>query len=145
MSFEIKIIPSSQTLPIRQKAMWPNQPLAFVQLDADEKGKHLGLFVEGQLVAVVSLFIAHQEAQFRKFATLPEFQGQGYGTHLLRRLLELVQQQNCAKVWCNARMDKTNFYHKFGLKETDRQFNRAGIQYVVMEKVLNKSRSTSVQ
>jgi len=139
MTPEIKVISSSQTLLIRQKAMWPNKPLEFVKLENDEEGRHFGLFINDILISVVSLFIEQEEAQFRKFATLPEFQGKGYGSHLLEMVLEVVHQEGCIKVWCNARVSKIGYYNKFGLRETAKTFEKGGVEYVVMETVLNDS------
>ena len=136
LSFEIKTISSDQTLPIRHKAMWPNKPLDFVKIKNDEKGNHFGLFLNDKLISVVSLFIEQKEAQFRKFATLPEFQGKGYGSHLLKMLFEIIQQKDCNKIWCNARVSKIDYYKGFGLSETDNTFEKAENKYVVMEKII---------
>ena len=47
------------------------------------------------------------------------------------------QNQNIQSIWCNARSDKTTFYKKFGMLETDKTFNKGGIDYVIMEKLLS--------
>jgi len=139
MPLEIKAISSAQTLPIRQEAMWPNKPLEFVRLNNDEKGRHFGLFINDKLVTVISLFVEHEEAQFRKFATLPEFQGKGYGSQLLAMVLDEVQQEDCIKVWCNARVNKVGYYNRFGLKETAKTFEKEGVEYVVMEAIFKEN------
>ena len=135
MNLEIKKISPQETLWIRHKAMWPNKPLAYVQLPYDAIGRHFGLYFEEELIAVISIFCEEKEVQFRKFATLEEYQGKGYGSKLLNFIIELAEQEGYHKIWCNARISKTKFYNKFGLKETDKHFEKGGIAYVVMEKI----------
>ena len=83
-----------------------------------------------------SAFIDSEEAQFRKFATLHEFQGRGYGTKLLIHLLAELERQNLKRIWCNARTDKAHFYTRFGLTRTHHTFSKGEIDYVVMEKII---------
>lgn len=134
MSVTIRSIEYPATWPIRHQAMWPDRPLDYVKLPADEMGHHYGLFFEEELIAVVSVFIQGTEAQFRKFATSPAFQGNGYGSQLLTYLLQSVAEQGVQRIWCNARVEKTGFYEKFDLQITDQCFSRGGRAYVVMEK-----------
>ncbi len=130
---EIKIIKASDTLDIRHKVMWPNKPKSYVELPNDANGTHFGLFINKKLISVISLFTENNSIQFRKFATLNEYQGNGYGSQLLTHIIEYSKKQNTHKIWCNARIDKTSYYHKFGLKETNKTFEKRGIQYVIME------------
>ena len=130
----IQQITAPETWALRHKVMWPNQSLDYIKLPKDEQGIHFGLFLHAKLHSVVSLFVTEKEAQFRKFATAQEVQGKGYGTYLLNYLIEYAKQQDIERIWCNARSDKTNFYQRFGLQETEHTFKKGGIDYVVMEK-----------
>jgi len=130
-----KEINASETLPIRHKVMWPNKPLEYVELPNDVNGKHFGLFVNEEITSIVSLFTENNEAQFRKFATLIEHQGFGYGTILLNKVIDLIKEDKITKLWCNARVEKAKFYERFGLKLTDKKFNKGGIDYVIMERI----------
>lgn len=131
---EIRQITMAETLPIRHKVMWPNMPIAYVQLLNDDTAKHFGLFVHGELASIISLFEENNEVQFRKFATLVKFQGLGYGTILLNEIITLLQTEGIKKLWCNARVEKVKFYERFNLKPTDKKFVKGGIEYVIMEK-----------
>lgn len=133
--FEIKEISIVETLHIRHKVMWPNKPLTYVELPNDKNGKHLGLYVNDTLTSIVSLFTVNNEVQFRKFATLVEFQGLGYGTVLLQKVIASTKKEEIRKLWCNARVEKSKFYEKFGLKPTNKKFEKGGIQYIVMERL----------
>ena len=132
---EIKQIPLSKTLAIRHKVMWPNKPIEYVKLPNDEKAKHFGLFVNGEIASIISLFIENNEAQFRKFATLIEFQELGYGTILLKSVINLIQKEGIRKLWCNARVEKSKFYERFNLKPTNTKFEKGGIKYIIMERI----------
>lgn len=114
--------------------MWPHKPIEYVQLDEDRFGKHYGLFVDDELVSIVSLFVENKEAQFRKFATLQSSQGKGYGSQLLKFVFAEVEVQNIKRIWCNARKEKTAFYQRFCMIETQETFSKGGIEYVIMEK-----------
>lgn len=138
---EIKQIQASETLDIRHKVMWPNKSFDYVKLPNDENGKHFGLFVNEELVSIISLFIAHNEAQFRKFATLKKYQGLGYGTILLKRIVDIVEQDGYEKLWCNARVEKSKFYLRFGFNLTDRTYMKGGIEFVIMEKIYSNKYS----
>ncbi|MFB5677737.1 GNAT family N-acetyltransferase [Paenibacillus terreus] len=130
---DIRSIAKESVWRIRHEVMWPDRELAFVQLEDDDMGRHYGLFVGERLVSVVSLFIDRDEAQFRKFATLEAEQGKGYGSRLLRHVMEEAEQAGVKRIWCNARREKAAFYRKFGLRETDRTFVKGGKEYVIME------------
>jgi GNAT superfamily N-acetyltransferase len=129
---DIRSIDKENAWRIRHKVMWPDRELEYVQLEDDDVGRHYGLFVGERLVSVVSLFIDQDEAQFRKFATLEAEQGKGYGSRLLRHVMEEAEHVGVKRIWCNARREKAAFYRKFGLRETDRTFEKGGKEYVIM-------------
>lgn len=129
----ISQIPATATWPLRHTVMWPDKPLDYIKLSGDDLGIHYGLFVEKQLVSVVSLFIDDDVAQFRKFATATSEQGKGYGTRLLSHLITEAKHKDIKLLWCNARVDKAAYYERFGMKKTCQIFNKGGIDYVIME------------
>jgi len=128
----IKTITYKDTYDIRHQVMWPDRPLEYIKLDNDPIGKHYGYFIEDKLVSVISLFIKGSSAQFRKFATLEAYQGQGYGSKLLSYVLESMTSLDY--IWCNARLEKSMFYESFGMTKTDETFEKGGISYVIMKK-----------
>ena len=130
---EIRKISSEETLEIRHKVMWPHKNIDFVRVPEDEFGIHYGLFHEDELLSIVSVFITGEEAQFRKFATLEKSQGKGYGSKLLSFVIEELKKQGMRKIWCNARVNKKEFYKKFGLKETGKMFTKEEVEYEIME------------
>lgn len=134
---KIAVINPSETWEIRHKVMWPNQPFEFVQLEEDNAGLHFGVFDQDKLVSIVSCFIVDDEMQFRKLATLEDYQGKGIATVLLHHILKLAKDKGLRKVWCNARTNKKSFYEKFGMTDTGRTFIKSNQKFSIMEILLN--------
>ncbi|WP_044171817.1 GNAT family N-acetyltransferase [Flectobacillus major] len=130
---QIENISAQQTWPLRQQVMWPHKPLAYVQLPDDEDGLHFGLFVDSQLIVVISLFVHGNTAQFRKFATLTTLQGKGYGSLLLQHLIADCRCRGVKSLWCHARTSALAFYQKFGLEAVGNTFEKDGIEYIKMQ------------
>ena len=133
MTYIINQISAAHTWPIRHKVMWPDYPLDFVKINNDEEGTHFGLWLDSELVSVISLFIEGQEAQFRKFATLEHLQGRGFGSALLGHLIDFSKKRKVKLLWCHARTSALPFYQKFGLDAVGDTFVKEGIEYVKME------------
>lgn len=114
--------------------MWPEKDIEYVKLKDDSVGRHFGLFISDKLVSVISIFENRNSVQFRKFATLQELQGKGYGTMLLNFVLEEVKIRGAKTLWCNARKSKVFFYKGFGLEEIGEAATKEGIEYVTMSK-----------
>ena len=120
----IEQIPPELTWRIRRQVLYPDQEFAKAILDQDDEGMHFGLFYENKLISVVSIFRKENEIQLRKFATLEPYQNKGFGTELLKYLIELLRLDNCGKIWCNARKNASGFYTKFGFIETDETYHK---------------------
>ena len=134
----LKNLPAEATWELRREVLWPNKPLAYVQLPEDDQGLHFGIQLGERVVSVISLFIQGEEAQFRKFATLPSEQGKGYGSHLLTHIIGEAGRLGVRRIWCNARVETANFYKRFGILETEHRFHKGAIPYVIMEKWLDQ-------
>lgn len=130
----IEQIPAELTWQIRRKVLYPGMDPEISRLPEDEQGMHLGLFDNYVLISVVSLFKDGSSMQFRKFATIVEYQRQGYGSELLEYVLEVSKTEGCLRIWCNARKNASEFYGKFGFSQTEQIFNKNGHDYVIMEK-----------
>ena len=133
---EIRKITANRTWELRQKVMWPTKDIEYVKLEDDEQGIHYGVFIENQLISVISLFRQGELVQFRKFATSDEQQGQGYGSRLLQYALTAAKEMGADEMWCHARVNKVEFYQRFGLSVMGEVFERGGKNYVRMSKCL---------
>ncbi|WP_442794969.1 GNAT family N-acetyltransferase [Pelobium manganitolerans] len=133
----IEQIPPELTLKLRQKELYPNLDLEKVKLSEDDNGIHLGLFHENRLITVVSLFITGKSLQFRKLATDSRYQKQGFGTQMIKYIINFAREEQLNKIWCNARESAEGFYSKLGFKATDEKFIKNGIPYLIMEMELD--------
>lgn len=137
VSYVIQSIEPADTYSLRHAVLWPDKPLAYVQLPDDAAGQHFGAFVEGALVAVISLFVGPDGvARFRKFATEPAWQGRGLGTALLRHVLAVARAQGARTLWCDARQNTLLFYQRFGLAAEDAVFYKGDIPYLRLSRSL---------
>ena len=122
---------------LRHRVMYPNLPPEAVHLPDDASGQHLGLYINNQLVSVISCFDRGNELQFRKFATENEQQGKGYGSALLAHVMKLAVETHKQKIWCNARVSATGLYEKFGMQSVGDVWEQYGLAFIKMEKELN--------
>ena len=132
----IEQIPAYLTWKIRHNVLYSGLDFERAVLANDDDGIHLGLFDENKLISVVSLFRTANSMQFRKFATLSEYQHKGYGSEILQYLMEYSKNEGCDHIWCNARKSASGFYSKFGFIETGEKSSANGFEYVIMEKAL---------
>jgi predicted GNAT family N-acyltransferase len=133
----IQPIAPAQTYALRHAVLWPDQPLDYVKLPDDDAGQHFGAFENGQLVAVISLFIAPDGvARFRKFATDAAWQGRGIGSALLRHTMAAAVAQGAPAIWCDARQNTLPFYERFGLRPAGDVFYKGPIPYVRLRRAL---------
>lgn len=132
-------VPLDIVWEMRQKVMYPHLSLEEVKLEEDKNGVHWGIKEDGRFISVVSLFQHGHEWQFRKFATLKELQGRGYGTLLLKWLIGFVQQKGATKLWCNARVNALGFYKKQDFEPFGETWNQLGFQFVKMQLLFKRN------
>jgi hypothetical protein len=79
MELEILEVSVEEILGIRQYVLWPDKSIDFVKVPEDDTAIHFGLYQNRQLVSIISLFPEGESMRFRKFATIPEYQGKVLG------------------------------------------------------------------
>eukprot|EP01052_Picozoa_sp_SAG31_P027057 SAG31_NODE_2502_length_5594_cov_3.175796_1_plen_410_part_00 len=142
---------SEEVLQLRQRVMWPDHPIEYSRVDGDEDPhtQHFGIRIwmrgdnaNAKIVSVLSVWKSKGqsgilEAQFRKFCTEAAWQGIGLGSRLLQDALAILKEQGVRRVWCNARVEHTNFYGSHGLRVIEgSEFDKGGLGYVMMEATL---------
>lgn len=131
---QIEQIHPAVTWRIRHEAMYPGQDYELAKLADDDEGIHFALYADHELTSVISLFEKDDlTCQFRKFATVPESQGKGYGTLLLKHMIDYNRAHGIKLLWCNARLSATAFYTKFGFQARGQTFTRHGYDFIIME------------
>jgi GNAT superfamily N-acetyltransferase len=144
---EVLRIKARDTYPLRHKMLRPNGTLedCIFKGDDDELTFHLGAFVDKRLVSVASFYF-EKNTQFpdpyqfrlRGMATLPEYQGQGLSSALLRTAFPLIKQNQCTLLWCNAREKAMGYYTKVGFTPTGEMFHIPNIgSHILMSKKID--------
>jgi GNAT superfamily N-acetyltransferase len=125
-------IKAIDTHHIRHKMLRPNGTIedCIFQGDNDELTFHLGAFVDKKLVSVASFYFEKNDRfpeayqyRLRGMATLPEHQGQGLSSALLRTAFPVIKQNQCTLLWCNAREKAMGFYTKVGFAPAGELFS----------------------
>ncbi len=129
---KIEIIAWQDTLPLRQRVLWPDMPKTFCIVDGDELATHYGIYDGEELFGVASTYKSGRSVRLRKFAVAQEYQGQGHGSQLLKRIIELEAQAACRHFWCDARKTARGFYEQFGMSVEGEVFYKTGVPYFKM-------------
>lgn len=125
----IQQISPEATYDLRHSVLWPDKPRDFVKVNNDADGYHYGALQNGEIVAVISLFVTDGIGRFRKFATRPDFQGQGIGTALLNHIITEARRLGATRLWCDARLSAESFYQRFGMQAEGDVFYKGDIPY----------------
>jgi predicted GNAT family N-acyltransferase len=67
-----------------------------------------------------------------RMAVLKEWRGQGFGSAMLRKLLQELTRRHQQKAQLNAQTSAVPFYEKFGFRVLGEEFMEAGIPHVKM-------------
>lgn len=130
---EIREISLEEALLVRHNVLWPSKPMEFCLVDGDEDGVHIGVYVDGKVVSVASIYLSNGEARLRKFATCPSYQGRGIGTALIEYVLSYLKTSNINYFWCDARESAIGFYQRFGMNTEGERFYKSEVPYFKMK------------
>ena len=118
---KIATISAAETYPIRISVLRKGKTLVCCPFEGDDlpTTTHLGLFVDEDLVGIVSVFKASNtlfeqsnQFQIRGMAVLNLFQHQGYGKLLIEAAENTLSFFNSPLIWMNAREIAVPFYKK---------------------------------
>lgn len=90
----------------------------------EELSVYLGCFEDEKLIGYICCMTVLDEASVNNFAVLPEYQGEGVGTALLRAMILLLQEKAMAKLWLEVRVSNSGaygLYKKMGFEDTYRR------------------------
>lgn len=124
-------------IAVRHKVLWPNKDPSFCAVDGDRDGLHYGVIENEELVCVASIYFNGDTARLRKFATLPEYQGNGIGSAMLEHLLSILTGKGISCFWCDARESAIEFYAKFGMQPEGDKFYKSDVAYFKMSRSLS--------
>lgn len=132
--FCIQEIEIDRALNLRHLVLWPEMPRDFSRVTEDENAMHLGIQEDATLICVASLYEAGGGLRLRKFATLPEYQGKGFGSAMMHHVINLCAKLEHPRLWLSARESAMPFYEKFGFEPFGDPSTKASISYRFMER-----------
>lgn len=119
---------------LRYLVLWPH--LASSEecvIDADHEPTTFQLAVKDHdKVVCVGTFLIDEKEEFsekkqyrlRAMGTHPDYRGRGLGTKLIARAKNILAKKSVEILWCDARVEASEFYSKIG-------FSKLGGQYMV--------------
>ncbi|HMK05908.1 MAG TPA: GNAT family N-acetyltransferase [Flavobacterium sp.] len=142
----IKLISSKDTFSVRHPVLRAGKPILSCSFDGDDlqTTKHFGLFINNNLIAVISIFenssaVFNEARQFqiRGMAVLENHQKQGYGEKLIQYVEDYIAKQEGNLIWFNARERAVGFYQKLDYATIGKplEINDAGIHYVMFKRI----------
>jgi GNAT superfamily N-acetyltransferase len=143
---EINKITAFETIIVRHPVLRTGKPIATCHFEGDDlpTTSHFGLYLEKQLVAIISsfkvqnkLFTEENQYQIRGMAVLEEFQKRGFGEQLLHYCENEIRIKKGELIWFNAREKAVGFYKKSGYEVIGGQFEipDVGPHYVLFKKI----------
>ncbi|KZK87906.1 Acetyltransferase (GNAT) family protein [Pseudovibrio sp. W64] len=130
LEISFRSIPATLTYKLRQQVLWPDSPIERVMVPEDHHALHIGAFEEENLIGVGSFFFDLPSVRLRKLAVLPEKQGRGIGSSLIRFAANQPDLQKADNIWCDAREDAVTFYQRLGFKIEGNAFQKFGVSYL---------------
>ncbi|MEH6452379.1 MAG: GNAT family N-acetyltransferase [Psychromonas sp.] len=133
---KIVAINSEQTLSIRHQVLWPHKTPEFCKVPDDLQAWHFAVVKDRQIITVASLYPDGDTIRLRKFATLPEFQGQGAGSLIIDFFLTDLTDKGFKTFWFDARASAVDFYTRFGFSIEGECFYKSDVAYYKMSRQL---------
>lgn len=141
----IRIIPTSDTYPIRQAVLRPGRAIETCYFEGDHLPTtlHFGADLDYKLVGVASLYsnpntfiTASNPYQLRGMAVLDGLQGKQIGSKLLLTAEDYVKNNKGDLLWFNARSSAVKFYQKHGFQLFGAEFTipDVGPHYLMYKK-----------
>lgn len=140
----IKKISSVETFSVRHPVLRKGKPIESCHFEGDDLGttQHFGLYLEQELVGIISLFkksnpdfLEKNQYQIRGMAVLENQRKKDFGKALILYSEEKCKNQNVDLIWFNARIEASGFYEKMGYQKKGVPFEIPDVgEHIVMFK-----------
>lgn len=120
-----------------------SQPKGSEKDDKEKEAYHLMAIKEEESLSPLGIGRLHlnnkKEAQIRYMGVKEDYQGEGIGSSLLKKLESKAQEWKVEKITLNARENAIGFYKNFGYKIVKKAHTLFGeIPHYKMEKLISK-------
>lgn len=124
----ITVLAPNDTHDLRLRVLRDGSPDANLRWagDDDLTTEHLGIVLEGEVVAISTWLSRRPATQLRGMATEPTHAGHGFGRRLLQEGIRRAAERGDELVWANARIGARRFYERAG-------FNTVGAPFTLPE------------
>ena len=143
----IKKIEATETYSVRLPVLRKGKTIESCHFEGDdlETTQHFGLYLNQELVGIISLFnksnrifSEKNQCQIRGMAVLENHQKKDFGKALIVHCEEECKNQGVDLIWFNARMVAAGFYEKMGYQRKGFPFEIPDIgEYIIMFKKIN--------
>lgn len=140
----IKKISSAETFSVRHPVLRKGKPMESCHFEGDdlETTQHFGLYLEQEIVGIISLFKKSNpdfqeknQYQIRGMAVLEDQRKKDFGKALILYSEEQCKNQNVDLIWFNARIEASGFYEKMGYQKIGVPFEIPDVgEHIVMFK-----------
>ncbi|MDJ0619028.1 MAG: GNAT family N-acetyltransferase [Calothrix sp. MO_192.B10] len=136
---EIEYLSIEYSRECHLRDIYLRKPLGLSLSEHDTKGEelqiHLGAFIEDKLIGCILIEpVGDGIYKLRQMLVIPEFQGCGMGTKLLKFAEDRCWHLGAERIFLHAREYASGFYAKYGYKIVSHPFEELGIPHYVMEK-----------
>jgi len=100
----------------------------------DLQARHALATCEGRAVGTGRLL---EDGHIGRVAVLSPFRGRGVGRVIVKCLLREAVMNDCPRVFLGAQKQACDFYRKLGFTCYGDRYREAGIEHLLMEKILN--------
>ena len=140
----LKKITASETYSVRLPVLRKGKSVESCQFDGDHLATtiHFGLYLNQELVGIVSLFQKSnplfpekKQFQIRGMAVLENQRKKDFGKKLLIHCEKECRNQDANLIWFNARTEAVGFYEKMGYQKTGTPFEIPDVgEHIIMLK-----------
>ncbi|MGD1805680.1 GNAT family N-acetyltransferase [Dapis sp. BLCC M126] len=103
------------------------------EYDDDDDSLHFIAVCEEKIIGSARLRqLSTKLGSIAYLAVLPEFQSQGVGTALIKKIIEIAKQKQLESLRVMTRISAYQFYRRVGFMETDEVFQFLGIPHKFM-------------
>ncbi|MCH4890968.1 GNAT family N-acetyltransferase [Acidaminobacter sp. JC074] len=120
----IKYIRADETYDLRHKILRPHRPYEEIvyETDACDDSFHVGAYIKGKLVGIVSFNRDQLEGfdgdhyRLRAMATLPDYRMHGIGRKIVQYGIFRLNDMKIDLVWCKGRENVKGYYENIGFR-----------------------------
>lgn len=121
------------------RSMGSDDPVAHPE-DNLKETYHFALYIDDVMSSSASIFLQQScsSSKLLTLVTLPELQGCGLGSFLLKECLRLAREFGAYRLWCEAPLEYESFFVKRGLRSVGPGNPVRGKPYVILGNALSR-------